>query len=230
MPIPINGCYGGCMISTRGSSPKCYIRDTTAATPSCPSDSIQLSSSKDCVPCPLGCSSCTSPGLPSLTVTCTSCTQNYTLISSSGICGCINNYYLIIDPTTNKASCILKTQITATIDKSGSTNFTYLVTFSSNFYSRQSDLTTILPLITASLANKTISLAAITAVSTNQLSFSFNWIANIEAGSVLSLDFSAYNQIEGLSVQVAPSNALYTYTTGYTVCLLIICKLSATYL
>ena len=223
IPLPLNalglGCYGGCEIEFPDNN--CYVLDHSAQT--CPSQTVRIQ--KNCVPCPTGCSSCIIENGNARVTICTACLQNYTLstststftTNSSGICVCTGDYYFTVDPNSGKGICQRKNQITTIIVQTGAVNFTYNMTFSSPFYSRESDLPTILPTITASLGNKSISLTTLNVNNSTQISFSFEWNANIDAGTSMILDFSVFNQIEGMAVQVAPSRVPYIYIAGYAI-------------
>ena len=228
LPLPLDGdgCYGGCQFSITSNNDYCYVLDSSSSgggSASCPSQTAQIPNHRDCIPCPLGCSACTFNDQDNLNTVCTECQQNYTLTSSSssfatnsfGICSCAPNYYFAIDSITNQGLCVPKTHIAVSITQAGSSSFSFNVEFPIAFYSRQSDLSTLLSSIRVALNDEALSTATLTAVTTNRISLSFSWMANIEVGSNLRLNFSAFNQIEGLTLQVLPSTVSYTYTTGY---------------
>ena len=57
--FPLDNCFGGYMIKTGGPNSKCYVQGTTTANVACPSHTAWTSYSKDCIPCPQGCTACT---------------------------------------------------------------------------------------------------------------------------------------------------------------------------
>ena len=218
MVLPLDLCYDGCATGTTGSSRKCYFRDTADINPPCPSDSIQLGS-RYCVPCPLGCAKCAG-GLPDLNVICSSCSENYTLISASGVCGCINDYYFTIDPATKQGKCIAKQRLTATFSLNSQTDPVISCSIpESIFYFKESQVSTISPLISVYLQGVLLSpIASYTLKfnSSSQLVITIKLTANIERNSVLNVDFSKYNTIEGVPIMIVPANASYVIPQGFS--------------
>ena len=211
--FPLDNCFGGCMIKTGGTNSKCYVQDTSTANVACPSQTYWKSGSRDCTPCPLGCAACTTSDATSYAVRCTSCSQNFTLLSASGICGCIGSYYFTIGPATKKGQCISKQSPSASLSHI-STEENLVFTLSTP----PGQASTILPLITVYLKGMLLKLNTdyiLTSPADDQISIKLIPKANIAKNSILLVDFTAYNQIEGLFEMIASSNATYKFKEIY---------------
>ena len=204
--FPLDNCFGGCMIKTEGPNSKCYVQDTRDANVTCPSLTAWPSYSKDCIPCPLGCAACTVSDTTTYDVKCTSCLQNFTLLSASGICGCIGSYYFTIDPVTKTAQCIPKQSAAASLSSTSPGDLVFTLS------TPPKQANNMLPFLTIYLKGVLLKLDIdynLTSPADDQITITLIPKANIPMNSILMVDFTTFNQIEGPSVMLTPPNATY---------------------
>ena len=215
---PLSNCFGGCLIRAGGPDSECYVQDTPSANVACSSQTYMVSGIRDCNPCPLGCADCVITDSTTYAVQCTSCSQNFTLLSASGICGCIGSYYFNIDPVTNKGQCISKQEISASVKSAKPADLTFNFTTSSNSFCSSSQTDIVLPLIAVYLQGvllKSNTDYILTSPAADLISVKLVSKAHVAMNSILLLDFTEYNQVEGLPTIMNPSNAIYKFPEIY---------------
>ena len=219
--FPLDNCFGGCMIKSEGPNSKCYVQDTATTDVACPPHTVWTSGSKDCIPCPLGCAACTVSDPMTYAVRCTSCSQNFTLLSASGICGCVGSYYFHIDPGTKQGKCIAKQQISTIITMNSSLEaFTFNISGSPiQFNSPHIEIEALLPLVRVYLEGALLNLEVNYSIKFDtfgQILITLAPNATIfKNSSIFSVDFSAYNQIEGYSTMIVPTELNYTFAETF---------------
>ena len=147
------------------------------------------------------------------------CQQNFTLIKASGICGCINNYYFTIDALTRQGQCLAKLDLAPSLSKSSEDDliFAWKATAGA-FYSQESQISLIIATIKVDLQGALLTLNinyTINFDASDQFTITLLNDAGISQYSVLTVDFSKYNEIEGLSTIVTSSNVTYKFSKGY---------------
>ena len=217
-PFPLDNCYGGCTVNTGGLTPKCYLQDQSNANLNCPSQSIWRNAYRDCIPCPMGCAACSFIDANE-DVTCSSCFQNFTSVNTSGICGCVGSYYFNIDPSTKQGACIMKQRISPTIMNISESNLIFDISASPNsFYTSLGQVNAILPLLKVYGQGILLNSGTnynLTSNTLNNISITLDPNAAIPKNGTLVVDFSEYNQIEGIPIMIVPSNVTYTFLVPY---------------
>ena len=217
---PLPQCYNGSLIGTIGEIPKIYVRDSGSQSTVCTPSAVNVNNTRDCIPCPLGCSSCSVLNTTTLDAVCNSCSENFTLLSNPGICGCINNYYFMIDSVTNQGRCIPKANVAALLSNSSNDDCSYMcqIIGTGSFYLEENQIKVVTAYISVYLEGVLLSPSIdyeLIFNSSNQLTVKLIMNASIETNSVLSVNFSSFNQIEGMPNMIIPQTVNFTITSSY---------------